>query len=312
MQCRCCRSTPSATPAKPPALRFDARVRKALELPDDAPPVAYTAELKFDGLAINLRYEAGKLVAAATRGDGETGEDVTHTIRTIGQIPQQLRGMTEPVVEIRGEVYMRRDDFNRLNEQQREKGGKTFVNPRNAAAGVVRQLDARVAAQRPLSFYAYGLGDVQGWQPPATHGELLTALAGFGMPVNDLRAVVHGGAGLVAFHDRIGAERDSLAFDIDGVVYKVDERALQQRLGFKTREPRWALAHKYPAQEQSTTLLQGIDIQVGRTGKLTPVARLVPVFVGGNHRQQRHAAQRVRTAAQRRARRRHRDRAPRR
>ncbi|MDQ2780392.1 MAG: NAD-dependent DNA ligase LigA [Pseudomonadota bacterium] len=263
-----------------PALRFDTRVRKLLELPDNAPPVAYCAELKFDGLAINLRYEAGTLVAAATRGDGETGEDVTHTIRTIAQIPQRLRGMTQPVLEIRGEVYMRRDDFERLNEQQREKGEKTFVNPRNAAAGVVRQLDARIAAQRPLSFYAYGLGEVRGWAPPATHSELLTALCGFGVPVNDERAVVQGGQGLVAYHERIGTQRDTLAFDIDGVVYKVDDRALQQRLGFKTREPRWALAHKYPAQEQST-VLQGIDIQVGRTGKLTPVARLVPVFVGG-------------------------------
>lgn len=175
---------------------------------------------------------------------------------------------------------MRRDDFERLNEQQRDKGAKTFVNPRNAAAGVVRQLDARVAAQRPLSFYAYGLGDVQGWDAPPTHSGLLTALAEFGVPVNDRREVVQGAEGLVGYHDRIGQQRDELGFDIDGVVYKVDNRKLQKQLGFRSREPRWALAHKYPAQEQSTPLL-GIDVQVGRTGKLTPVARLEPVFVGG-------------------------------
>ncbi len=262
------------------AHRFDARVRRLLELPDEAPPVAYSAELKFDGLAINLRYEQGVLVQAATRGDGETGEDVTHTIRTVKDIPHHLKGAAAPVIEVRGEVYMRRDDFERLNEHQRARGDKTFVNPRNAAAGVVRQLDARVAAARPLSFFAYGLGEVQGWEPPPTHSATLAALAGFGVKVNDERAVVQGADGLVAYHARIGAKRDALPFDIDGVVYKVDDRALQQRLGFKTREPRWALAHKYPAQEQVTTL-RGIEIQVGRTGKLTPVAKLEPVFVGG-------------------------------
>jgi DNA ligase (NAD+) len=262
------------------ARRFDARVRKALALGEDAPPVAYSAELKFDGLALNLRYEAGRLVQAATRGDGETGEDVTHTIRTIGEIPHRLRGTGAPVIEVRGEVYMRRDAFERLNEQQREKGAKTFVNPRNAAAGIVRQLDARVAAQRPLNFFAYGLGEVQGWDVPATHSGLLQALADFGVPVNDERAVVEGADGLVAYHARIGERRDRLDFDIDGVVYKVDSRALQAQLGFKTREPRWALAHKYPAQEQMTWL-ERIEIQVGRTGKLTPVAKLTPVFVGG-------------------------------
>lgn len=262
------------------ARRFDARVRRALELADDAPPVAYSAELKFDGLAINLRYEHGRLVQAATRGDGETGEDVTHTIKTIGEIPRRLRGTEAEVIEVRGEVYMRRDGFERLNESQRAKGEKTFVNPRNAAAGVVRQLDAKVAATRPLSFYAYGLGEVRGWTPPPTHSATLAALARFGVTVNDLHDVVHGADGLVAYHARIGAQRDALPFDIDGVVYKVDQRALQERLGFKTREPRWALAHKYPAQEQAT-LLRGIEVQVGRTGKLTPVAKLEPVFVGG-------------------------------
>jgi DNA ligase (NAD+) len=262
------------------ARRFDARVRRALELDDDAPPVAYSAELKFDGLAINLRYERGVLVQAATRGDGETGEDVTHNIKTIGDIPRRLKGAEADVIEVRGEVYMRRDGFERLNESQREKGEKTFVNPRNAAAGVVRQLDANIAAKRPLSFFAYGLGEVRGWTPPPTHSATLTALAKFGITVNDARDVVQGADGLVEYHARIGAQRDALPFDIDGVVYKVDQRALQERLGFKTREPRWALAHKYPAQEQAT-LLRGIEIQVGRTGKLTPVAKLEPVFVGG-------------------------------
>jgi DNA ligase (NAD+) len=259
---------------------FDARVRRELGLAADAPPVAYACELKFDGLAINLRYERGVLVQAATRGDGETGEDVTQNIRTIGAIPLRLRGCKAPVLEVRGEVYLRRDDFEALNQRQRDKGEKTFVNPRNAAAGAVRQLDPAIAAQRPLSFFAYGVGEVQGWDLPASHSATLDALAAMGVPVNRERDVVHGGAGLVAFHRRIAALRDALPFDIDGVVYKVDSRALQQQLGFVTREPRWAVAHKYPAQEQQTRL-NGIEIQVGRTGKLTPVAKLEPVFVGG-------------------------------
>jgi len=262
------------------AIAFDERVRSALKLAESDPPVRYAAELKFDGLAINLRYEAGVLVQAATRGDGETGEDVTQNIRTIGQIPLRLAGVDAPVIEVRGEVYMRRDDFERLNEAQRQKGEKTFVNPRNTAAGAVRQLDPAVTAQRPLSFFAYGLGDVQGWDIPPTHAGLLDAFAAMGLPVCADRVVAEGADGLVAFHAAIGAKRDSLPFDIDGVVYKVDDRALQQQLGFKTREPRWAVAHKYPAQEQLTRVL-AIDIQVGRTGKLTPVAKLEPVFVGG-------------------------------
>ncbi|MCO5979126.1 NAD-dependent DNA ligase LigA [Ideonella oryzae] len=265
---------------------FDARVRRELALAEDAPPIEYAAELKFDGLAMNLRYEHGVLVQAATRGDGETGEDVTQNIRTIGQIPLRLIGATPAVLEIRGEVFMRRDDFEALNERQRAliaagaKNEKTFVNPRNAAAGAVRQLDPAIAAKRPLSFYAYGLGEVQGWDVPATHSGLLDAVAALGLPVCEHRAVVQGAVGLVAFHERMAALRDSLPFDIDGVVYKVNDRALQERLGFVTREPRWAVAHKYPAQEQMTRLLD-IDIQVGRTGKLTPVAKLEPVFVGG-------------------------------
>jgi DNA ligase (NAD+) len=262
------------------AQSFDARVRKALGLQESDPPVEYAAELKFDGLAINLRYERGVLVQAATRGDGETGEDVTQNVRTIGQIPLRLNACDAPVLEVRGEVYMRRDDFEALNAKQREKGEKTFINPRNTAAGAIRQLDPALVAQRPLSFYAYGLGEVQGWAMPSTHALMLDALQSMGLPVCEERAVAQGAAGLTAFHEAIRAKRDALPFDIDGVVYKVNALALQQQLGFKTREPRWAVAHKYPAQEMLTTV-QAIEIQVGRTGKLTPVAKLVPVFVGG-------------------------------
>ena len=262
------------------AQAFDNRVRRELGLSDDAPPIEYAAELKFDGLAINLRYEQGVLVLAATRGDGETGEDVTQNIRTIGQIPLRLIGSSPEVLEVRGEVYMRRDDFERLNERQRVKGEKTFINPRNTAAGAVRQLDSSITAQRPLSFFAYGFGEVRGWDTPATHSGVLDALSAMGLPVCPDRCVAAGSAGLVAFHQQIEGRRDQLPFDIDGVVYKVNSLALQRELGFKTREPRWAVAHKYPAQEQLTQVL-GIDVQVGRTGKLTPVAKLAPVFVGG-------------------------------
>ncbi|KQM75465.1 NAD-dependent DNA ligase LigA [Xylophilus sp. Leaf220] len=263
------------------AVAFDTRIRKELGLKEGDPPVAYMAELKFDGLAMNLRYEDRKLVRAATRGDGETGEEVTQNIRTMRQIPLRLPAGAPAVLEVRGEVYMRRPDFEKLNERQREAGDKTFVNPRNAAAGAVRQLDPGIAARRPLSFFAYGWGEVQDWpdQPPTQDG-VLAAFAGFGFPVDKHRAVVEGAEGLAAFHQKIGALRDTLPFDIDGVVYKVDALALQQRLGFVSREPRWAVAHKYPAQEQLTAVVD-IDVQVGRTGKLTPVARLAPVFVGG-------------------------------
>ncbi|MBP6899573.1 MAG: NAD-dependent DNA ligase LigA [Burkholderiaceae bacterium] len=263
------------------ARAFDGRVRRELGLAADAPPLAYHAELKFDGLAINLRYEQGLLVQAATRGDGETGEDVTHNIRTIAQIPMRLlTDAPPPVLEVRGEVYMRRDHFERLNERQRERGDKSYINPRNAAAGAVRLLDSTLAAQRPLSFFAYGLGEVQGWALPDSQHGLLAALGALGLPVAGQNARVLGADGLVDFHQRIAAQRDALPFDIDGVVYKVDSLTLQQQLGFKTREPRWAVAHKYPAQEQITRL-NGIEVQVGRTGKLTPVAKLEPVFVGG-------------------------------
>jgi DNA ligase (NAD+) len=271
------------------AIAFDARVRRELELDDTAPPVEYVAELKFDGLAINLRYEAGILVQASTRGDGESGEDVTQNIRTIGQIPLKLQPDVPTVLEVRGEVYMRRGDFETLNARQREriaqgeKGEKTFVNPRNAAAGAVRQLDPAVAAQRPLSFFAYGVGEVKSDDAEFgfhTHAAMLQKLKSWGFPVAGQTTVATGAGELVAFHQRIAQQRDSLPFDIDGVVYKVNSLALQARLGFVTREPRWAVAHKYPAQEQITTV-QAIDVQVGRTGKLTPVAKLAPVFVGG-------------------------------
>jgi DNA ligase (NAD+) len=272
------------------ARNFDARVRRELGLGDADPPIEYVAELKFDGLALNLRYEGGVLVQAATRGDGEVGEEVTQNIRTIGQIPLRLPKDAPPVLEVRGEVYMRRDDFEKLNELQREKitkgakGEKTFVNPRNAAAGAVRQLDPAIARQRPLSFFAYGWGELsppeQGGPAVASHFEMLLLLRTLGFPVSQRTQLATGADELIAFHQSVGKERDSLPFDIDGVVYKVNSLALQQRLGFVSREPRWAVAHKYPAQEQMTTV-EGIEVQVGRTGKLTPVAKLAPVFVGG-------------------------------
>ena len=266
------------------AKAFDDYVRRELGLKPADPPIEYVAEPKFDGLAMSLRYENGRLVQAATRGDGEVGEEVTHNIRTIRQIPLTLPKDAPPVLEVRGEVYMRRADFDQLNERQREKGGKTFVNPRNAAAGAVRQLDSGIAAQRPLSFFAYGLGEItpaaEGGPDFATHFEMLQRLRQWGFPVATQVRIALGAPELIAFHRQVGAERDQLPYDIDGVVYKVNSLALQRQLGFVTREPRWAVAHKYPAQEQLTTV-QAIDVQVGRTGKLTPVAKLTPVFVGG-------------------------------
>jgi DNA ligase (NAD+) len=272
------------------ARNFDARVRRELGLAASDPPLEYVAELKFDGLALNLRYENGALVQAATRGDGEVGEEVTQNIRTIGQIPLRLPRDAPAVLEVRGEVYMRRDEFEKLNETQREKiakgakGEKTFVNPRNAAAGAVRQLDPGIARQRPLSFFAYGWGELtppeQGGPVFETHFQVLLTLRSWGFPVSARTQLAIGADELVAYHQAVGGERDKLPFDIDGVVYKVNSLALQKRLGFVSREPRWAVAHKYPAQEQVTTV-ESIDVYVGRTGKLTPVARLVPVFVGG-------------------------------
>ena len=266
------------------AQAFDARVRRELGLAADAPPVGYVAELKFDGLAMSLRYEHGVLLQAATRGDGEVGEDVTHNIRTMRQIPLRLPEGVPPLLEVRGEVYMARADFEQLNDAQRQRGQKTFINPRNTAAGAVRQLDPAIAAQRPLKFFAYGLGAItppeQGGPVFDTHYALLMQLKTWGFPVAAQTQQAQGASELVAFHQRIASERDALPYDIDGVVYKVDSLALQRQMGFKTREPRWAVAHKYPAQEMLTRM-EGIDVQVGRTGKLTPVARLAPVFVGG-------------------------------
>ncbi len=259
------------------AALFDARVRRELGIDAE---IEYACELKFDGLAINLRYEQGILVQAATRGDGEVGEDVTQNVRTIHAIPLHLANCPGGVLEVRGEVYMGRRDFERYNARQREKGLPTLVNPRNGAAGSIRQLDPQLAAKRPLSFFAYGLGEVRGWALPKTHSGVLDALASMGIPVSDVREVTRGAEGLKAFHRRVAKLRDSLPFDIDGVVYKVNSLALQDELGFLTREPRWAVAHKYPAEEQMT-LLNDIEVQVGRTGKLTPVAKLEPVFVGG-------------------------------
>ena len=262
------------------ARAFDARVRRELKLGDGDPPVEYSAELKFDGLAINLRYEQGVLVRAATRGDGEEGEDVTPNARTIRAIPLRLSGRPGTVLEVRGEVFLRRREFELINERQREAGEKVFVNPRNAAAGFLRQLDPKATASRPLSFFAYGLGEVVGWHVPPTHSGVLDALAEMGVPVAAERRVARGADDLVAFHADIARERDRLPFDIDGVVYKVNRLDLQRALGFVSREPRWAVAHKYPPQEEMTQVVD-IDVQVGRTGKITPVARLAPVFVGG-------------------------------
>ena len=263
------------------AFNFDARVRRELKRVDGDPAIEYAAELKFDGLAINLRYENGVLMRATTRGDGETGEDVTENVRTVKQIPLRLNTTETPaVLEVRGEIYMKRDDFDRFNVRAQAAGEKMLVNPRNGAAGSIRQLDSKIAASRPLSFFAYGLGEVQGWPLPETHSVILDSLSALGVPVCADRAVLVGPQALADFHRRMGEKRARLPFDIDGVVYKVNSLALQAQLGFVSREPRWAVAHKYPAEEAATEVL-GIDIQVGRTGALTPVARLAPVFVGG-------------------------------
>jgi len=249
-------------------------------------PVVYMAEYKFDGLAVSLRYEHGLLVQAATRGDGLQGEDITANMRTVRSVPLRLGGPPAPaVLEVRGEVLMTRADFLALNEAQVARGDRPFVNPRNAAAGSLRQLDARVTAQRPLRFYAYGWGQVQApaghdWQPHDSHAAMLDWLAGFGLATSPGRRLCRGVQALLDFHVQAAQARDQLPFEIDGVVYKVDSLPAQAVLGFVARAPRFAIAHKFPAQEE-TTLLEGIEIQVGRTGALTPVARLQPVFVGG-------------------------------
>ncbi|RTZ42457.1 NAD-dependent DNA ligase LigA [Candidimonas sp. SYP-B2681] len=278
---------------------FDKRVSDTLRgsgLTSHDGNVEYVTELKFDGLAVSLRYEDGRLVQAATRGDGQTGEDITSNIRTLRSVPLKLVGDFPEVLEVRGEVLMNRSDFDRLNQAQQRRGEKIFVNPRNAAAGSLRQLDPRVTATRPLRFFAYGWGEIRirhdgqtevfqqesgvPSMPRPTHAKMLDWFKEFGLPVNDSRKVVKGSEGLLDFYARTGSTRTQLPFDIDGVVYKVNSLAAQDVLGFVARAPRFAIAHKFPAEEETTTLL-GIEVQVGRTGAITPVARLKPVFVGG-------------------------------
>lgn len=263
------------------ARAFDERVRKELGLTPADAPVVYDVELKFDGLAINLRYEKGVLVGAQTRGDGAFGEDVTANARTIRSIPLELDPKLAPdVLEVRGEVIMHKADFAKLNEKQKELGEKPFVNPRNAAAGALRQLDSRITAQRPLHFYAYGTGEVSDPNFAQSMTQLFERLTALGFPVAKERRTVKGAEALAAFHRDVLANRAQLPFEIDGVVYKVDSYAQQRALGFVAREPRWACAHKYPPEE-ALSVVQAIDVQVGRTGRVTPVARLAPVFVGG-------------------------------
>ncbi len=258
---------------------FVARVRRFLGF-SDAAPLFFTAEPKIDGLSCSLRYEKGALVYAATRGDGYEGEDITANIRTLEEIPQRLRGETWPdVLEARGEVYMRREDFFALNERQAAANKPLFANPRNSAAGSLRQLDPNVTASRPLRFFAYSWGEVS-VMPADTQFAMVQALASFGLPTNPLTKICVGAEEMLAHFRDIEARRATLGYDIDGVVYKVDDIGLQIRLGFVSRAPRWAVAHKFPA-EQATTIVRGIDVNVGRTGALTPIARLEPVTVGG-------------------------------
>ncbi len=257
--------------------RFTDGLKRFLSLDDD--PIVFVAEPKIDGLSLALRYEAGRLVEAATRGDGIEGENVTANAYTISDIPDRLTGAPPAVVEIRGEVYMHHADFEALNEKQVATGGKTFANPRNAAAGSLRQLDPQITAARPLRFFAYGWGEISEL-PAETQSGMLAAFEGWGLPVNPRAARCTGLDELLAHHARIEARRADLGYDIDGVVYKVDRLDWQRRLGTRSTTPRWAIAHKFPA-ETATTILEGIDIQVGRTGALSPVARLRPVTVGG-------------------------------
>lgn len=262
------------------ARAFDERISRELKVP--AGSIKYFAELKYDGLAVSLRYENGVLVQAATRGDGESGEDVTANVRTIRSVPLTLKAPFPEVMEVRGEALMLRRDFEKLNARQDARGDKRFANPRNAAAGSLRQLDPAITAQRPLAFFAYGLGQCQDWpgqSEPRTQAEIFKAFEQMGLPVYKLRGVLVA-ENLERFHAKVAQLRETLPFDIDGVVYKVNDLELQRRLGFVSREPRWAVAHKYPPQECLTEVL-AIDVQVGRTGQLTPVARLRPIEVGG-------------------------------
>jgi DNA ligase (NAD+) len=258
-------------------LDFDRRARERLDVAE----ISYSAEPKIDGLAITLRYEHGRLVQAATRGDGSRGEDVTVNVRAIRSVPIQLRGKRSPaVLEARGEVFMTRRSFEALNARQAERGEKTFANPRNAAAGSLRQLDPAITAERSLDLFFYGVGAIEGWTVPARHSEILAALRDFGLRTCPEIAVVHGVTGCLEYYLKIGAHRSQLPYDIDGVVYKVDRLDWQRDLGFVARAPRWATAHKFPAEE-ATTIVHDVRFYVGRTGALTPVAHVVPVFVGG-------------------------------
>lgn len=259
-------------------IAFDHRVHERLKVTHD---IEYCAEPKLDGLAVSLRYEKGLLVKAATRGDGETGEDITDNIRTIDMVPLHLRGHDFPqVLEVRGEVYMPKEGFNDLNARAQKKGEKVFVNPRNAAAGSLRQLDPRITANRPLEIYCYGIGSVEKATLPETHSEILLCLKEWGIRVNPEMKVVKGVAGCLQYYKKLGEKRDKLPYEIDGVVYKVNSMVEQNKLGFVSRAPRWAIAHKFPPEEVMT-ILEDVEFQVGRTGALTPVARLKPVFVHG-------------------------------
>lgn len=256
---------------------FDQRIRKLL----NAEQVTYCCEPKLDGLAISLRYEEGRLVRGVTRGDGLSGEDITSNIKTIYSVPLKLRTKTPPaVLEVRGEIYMPKEGFEKLNALAVEQGEKTFVNPRNAAAGSLRQLDPKVTAKRPLVMCAYSIGYVEGWEQPESHYAGLLQLSEWGFRTNDLMTTAEGAQGCIDYYEKLNEKRASLSYDIDGIVYKVDQIALQNQLGFIARAPRWAIARKFPAQEEMTRIL-GVDFQVGRTGAITPVARLDPVFVGG-------------------------------
>ena len=260
---------------------FHRRVTDRLDIEDGADELAYSAEPKLDGVAVSLLYEAGYLVRGATRGDGTTGEDITHNVRTIASVPLKLFGDGYPsTLEVRGEVFMPRAGFEKFNELARQKDEKTFVNPRNAAAGSLRQLDPRLTAERPLDMYVYSVGQVEGGSLPDRHSAILDQLREWGFKICPERKVVKGIRGCLDFYEDLGKRRDLLSYDIDGVVYKVDRLDYQQQLGFISRAPRWAIAHKFPAQEE-TTVVRDIEFQVGRTGAVTPVARLEPVFVGG-------------------------------
>jgi DNA ligase (NAD+) len=258
-------------------LAFDRRVHERLETQQE---IDFSAEPKLDGLAVSFRYERGKLRQAATRGDGFRGEDVTHNIRTIKAVPIELRGNAPELLEVRGEVFMTLAGFKAMNQRALERGEKTFVNPRNAAAGSIRQLDPRLAATRPLDVFFYAVGESKGWQLPERHSEALAQLRAWGLKVSPLVKKVRGAQGCLAYYREVGEKRASLPYEIDGVVYKVDRYAQQRELGFVARAPRWAIAHKFPAHEENTTV-RDVEFQVGRTGALTPVARLEPVFVGG-------------------------------